>query len=81
MSVVVEPALPGVVVEVTLSDGARLVRELAIGGSYLASEDPRLHFGLGDDRQVTVSIRWPDGAITVLDGIAADQRITVAPPG
>ena len=30
----------------------RLRRELQAGGSYLSSEDPRLHFGLGEARKV-----------------------------
>ena len=39
---------PGARVTVVLDDGRRLVREAHAGSSYLSSEDPRLHFGLGD---------------------------------
>ena len=38
---------PGAVVTVELPDGRRLVGEVHAGSSYLSSEDPRLHFGLG----------------------------------
>ena len=38
---------PGAVVTVTLPDGRELVAEAHAGSSYLSSEDPRLHFGLG----------------------------------
>ena len=42
---------PGARVTVTLADGRRLSREVRAGSSYLSSEDPRLHFGLGDTRE------------------------------
>src|SRR5829696_3506635 len=38
---------PGATVTALLPDGRRLVREVHAGSSYLSSEDPRLHFGLG----------------------------------
>ena len=39
---------PGALVTVVLPDGQRLVRQVQAGSSYLSSEDPRLHFGLGN---------------------------------
>ena len=39
---------PGAVVTAVLPDGRRLGREVQAGSSYLSSEDPRVHFGLGD---------------------------------
>ena len=42
------PFAPGAVVTaVDCPDGTRLVREVQAGSSYLSSEDPRVHFGLG----------------------------------
>ena len=38
---------PGARVTAVLPDGRRLVREVQAGSSYLSSEDPRVHFGLG----------------------------------
>ena len=38
---------PGASVTATLPDGRKLVREVHAGSSYLSSEDPRIHFGLG----------------------------------
>ena len=36
------------------------------GASYLCSNDPRVHFGLGKITQVdTVEVRWTDGSGTV----------------
>ena len=50
---------PGAVVEVLLPNGRLLVREWQVGSSYLASEDPRLHVGLGTYTSAAqVTVRW-----------------------
>jgi len=44
--------------------GVRQRGDVLSGGSYLSSNDPRVHFGLGDaDRVDAVEIRWPDGVV------------------
>jgi hypothetical protein len=71
---------PGAVATVTLADGRQLVRELHAGSSYLAGEDPRLHFGLGDATVVPeLVMRWPGGGETRLRDVAANQRLLVSP--
>jgi hypothetical protein len=43
------------------------------GGSYLASSDPRLHFGLGAARRADrVEVRWPSGRRDIYEGLAAN---------
>ena len=43
-----------------LPDGRRLVQAAHAGSSYLSSEDPRLHFGLGKQTRVDeVVVRYP----------------------
>src|SRR3989454_1143415 len=70
---------PGAVVTAVLPDGRRLVREVQAGSSYLSSQDPRLHFGLGDATKVTkLVVRYPGGAETHLTDVAADQVVVVA---
>jgi hypothetical protein len=70
---------PGAVVTAVLPDGRRLVREVLAGSSYLSSEDPRVHFGLGAAKRVTqLIVRYPGGKTTRLTGVAAD-RIVSAP--
>jgi Na+-translocating ferredoxin:NAD+ oxidoreductase RnfD subunit len=70
---------PGAVVTVTLPDGRKLVQEAHAGSSYLSSEDPRLHFGLGPATRVReLTVRYPGGRTAQLDGVAAD-RIVSAP--
>ncbi len=72
---------PGATLTATLPNGRSLVQELHAGSSYLSSEDPRAHFGLGRETKVSrLIIRWPDGQVSQLANIAADRIITVAPP-
>ncbi len=72
---------PGAAVTVVLPGGRRLVREARAGSSYLSSEDPRVHFGLGDATKVrTLSVRFPGGGETRLSSVAADRVIVVKPP-
>ena len=69
---------PGAVVTVTLPDGRRLVEEARAGSSYLSSEDPRLHFGLGrETRASKVVVRFPDGHVARLDDVAGDRLVVV----
>jgi hypothetical protein len=72
---------PGAVITLSLADGRQLTRELQAGSSYLSSEDPRAHFGLGDSSEVSeLVVRWPDGDETALDDVAANQVVVVEPP-
>ncbi len=69
---------PGTKVTAVLADGRRLVREVQAGSSYLSSEDPRVHFGLGDVTKVkALLVRYPDGSTTRVTNIASDQAISV----
>jgi hypothetical protein len=69
---------PGAEVTAVLPDGRRLVREVQAGSSYLSSEDPRVHFGLGDATTVSeLLVRYPTGGETRLANVAADRIITV----
>jgi ASPIC and UnbV/FG-GAP-like repeat len=71
---------PGAIVTATLPNGHRLAQEVHAGSSYLSSEDPRVHFGLGREtgaREVTV--RYPGGRTTTLADIPADQIVSALP--
>jgi hypothetical protein len=72
---------PGAEVTVVLPDGRALRREVLAGSSYLSSEDPRAHFGLGGARRVAeVVVRWPGGGETRLLDVEANRRVVVEPP-
>jgi len=72
---------PGTVVTAVLPDGRRLVREVQAGSSYLSSEDPRVHFGLGKASLVAqMTVRYPDGKTTQLRNVAVNRIIDVGGP-
>jgi hypothetical protein len=47
---------------------------------YASSSDLTVHFGLGDERQAGIEIRWPSGQVQRLGETKADQRLTVREP-
>jgi hypothetical protein len=54
------------------------MNEVRAGGSYLSQNDPRLHFGLGQQsRMATVEVRWPSGSTEVLNDLPADFIYTI----
>ncbi|HEU5215648.1 MAG TPA: FG-GAP-like repeat-containing protein [Gaiellaceae bacterium] len=73
---------PGAVVTVVLQDGkTRLSQEVRAGSSYLSSEDPRVHFGLGFETRVALlSVRYPWGGRSVLRNLHADRIVDVEVP-
>jgi Na+-translocating ferredoxin:NAD+ oxidoreductase RnfD subunit len=67
---------PGAVITAVLPDGRRLVREVLVGSSYLSSEDPRMHFGLGSASRVReLRVLLPDGRKICRSNVAADQVV------
>ena len=68
VTVAAQPPRPGTRIEVVLANGTVIRRELAAGSSYLATEDPRLHVGLGTDEATSIRVIWPDGATAHIDG-------------
>ena len=65
--------------EVTVAAGERRwKRWLNPGSSYLCSNDPRLHFGLGSAARVdTIEVLWPDGAREEFPGVPADKSLVL----
>jgi hypothetical protein len=56
------------------------VRFATASGSYLSSNDKRLHFGLGSADSCDLDIRWPSGIHQKLRAIKADQFMTIEEP-
>ena len=72
---------PGAVVTAVLPDGRRLSHEVQAGSSYLSSEDPRVHFGLGKATRVTtLAVRYPAGGERTLTDVKADRIVEVSAP-
>ena len=72
--------VPGAVVTATLPDGRTLVQAVHAGSSYLSSEDPRVHFGLGAAKTVALHVRYPWGATSELATVRADGIAHVVVP-
>lgn len=64
---------------VTVTAGTLVeIDEVRAGGSYLSSNDQRLHFGLGIATAMKqVKIEWPSGATEELHDVAADNLYTI----
>jgi hypothetical protein len=61
-----------------IAGGRRFQRFINPADSYLASNDPRLHFGLGGaETYDSIEVRWPDGETEQFAGGAANQLVTV----
>lgn len=54
------------------------VAEKKNASGYLSQNDPRVHFGLSDFSSIDeIEIFWPSGKVQTLEGIAANQIITI----
>jgi hypothetical protein len=78
LEVALERFSPGAEVTAVLPDGRRLTRVVHTGSSYLSSEDPRLHFGLGGATRLDeLVVRYPDGSERRIEDVRADQVLVV----
>jgi hypothetical protein len=78
----IDPALGGrdaYGAEVVITAGdCRWWRLISPGYSYLSSNDPRAHFGLGSVNRVdAIRVRWPDGCQETFPGRTVDQAIVL----
>ncbi|MDZ7266873.1 MAG: FG-GAP-like repeat-containing protein [candidate division KSB1 bacterium] len=65
---------------VSLSAGGgvfRALREANGTAGYLGQDDPILHFGLGRQDSVDLTVRFLDGTIVTASGVAANQTIVI----
>jgi hypothetical protein len=59
--------------------GRRLTRSIRTDGSYLASNDPRAHFGMGAARKISnVTVHWPTGEEEQFGDFQAGEYITLS---
>ena len=69
-----------VIVRTAAPAAGHQVRYLYSGGSYLTSSELSAHFGLGPAARVAeLRVEWPDGSLTLLHDLPADQTITIVP--
>lgn len=73
---------PGAEVTLVFSDDRHVTGFCAPQSSYLASNDARVHFGIGDETSVQrILVRWPDGpvetSVEVFDGGSVNRDIVL----
>lgn len=60
------------------ANGIRQRQDVISGGSYVSTNDPRLHFGLGSALDAgTAEIHWPSGAVEKVKLTAEDRIFTI----
>lgn len=70
----------GAIVTCTTAD-RRQTRVVCAGSGYLCQMEPVAHFGLGTRRAVErVEVRWPSGAVAVVDAPPVGRLLTVPHP-
>jgi Na+-transporting NADH:ubiquinone oxidoreductase subunit NqrB len=77
LEVNLRPFVPGAIVIANLRQN-QLIQQTRAGSSYLSSEDPRVHFGLGKETKVIdLEVRLPGGRTIRLHNVKADRVVTV----
>ena len=67
----------GALIRIETATGIQ-VREIRAGSSFLAQDDIRAHFGLGQHQMVNrLEVHWPSGRIDTTDNLQADRIITI----
>ena len=57
------------------------VRQLWLARGYMASSEPMIHFGLGEDTAVKrLTVTWPSGHVQIFENLAVDRRFTITEP-
>jgi hypothetical protein len=60
------------------ANGMKQRGDVLSGGSYLSSNDPRLHFGLGHATTVeAIEIHWPSGTVEKFAVPGVDRIVTL----
>ena len=58
--------------------GTKQRQDVASGGSYASTSDPRLHFGLGDAQSVSdIEVHWPSGKLEQFSVPGVDRIVTI----
>jgi hypothetical protein len=57
--------------------GTTQYESVRAGGSYLSSNDPRLHFGLGAASQAEIEVTWPGGGTEKFTAVPANRQFDI----
>ncbi|HUS05026.1 MAG TPA: CRTAC1 family protein, partial [Bryobacteraceae bacterium] len=71
----------GARLKLTTSSGRVLYDHVTPSGGFLASNDRRVHFGLGPESGIrSLEIRWPSGILQTLMNVKSDQIVKIPEP-
>ena len=71
----------GAVLRLVSGSGLEQRAFVSTAGSYLSSNDKRVHFGLGTEKTIRLlEITWPSGEVQRLEGVQPNQILTVREP-
>lgn len=58
--------------------GGKVQAQTLVGqSSFYSSNDPRLHFGLGESKSADIDVYWPNGLHEKFNGVGANQLLTL----
>ena len=63
--------------EVTTSSGLSISRSVTGNRGYLSSSSTQAHFGLGTAEIETLTVRWPDGAVSAITDVTPNTQLTI----
>jgi hypothetical protein len=52
-------------------------QEVLSQSSFYSANDPRLHFGLGDEKIADIEVHWPSGLKETFHAVAVDRLIVI----
>ena len=71
----------GTRIRVVSGAGLQQFGMVTTGGSYLSSNDKRVHFGLGPEKSIRlIELVWPSGRAQRLEDVAVDQILKIREP-
>jgi hypothetical protein len=60
------------------TDKGSWTSQIAPSTSFLSSNEPCIHFGLGNvERIERIEVDWPDGTSEIFPGVLVDQRVSL----
>ena len=69
----------GARITATTVDGSQ-IRDLGGRNNYVSHDPFEVHFGLAEATEADIEVRWPDGTMSTMPNVSADQQITVRQP-
>ncbi len=69
----------GAHIAAVVPSGARQVREMGGSNNYVSHNPFEVHFGLGSQTEVELTVTWPDGSISV-EIVQADRQVVISHP-